>query len=293
MGFKIAENSMREEIIENMKIGFEESDKYVRYFFDNRVDFNNCIVCVEDNKIVSSLHMIPAKIRGENGPIPVDYIYAATTLPAYRLKGYMSRLLKKANRISYLRGNKASILIPANEKLFGFYSKLGYATFYKYKKIIINNSQMKSLIQKRNITFDNFYFENIFDTYTKNHSNLGDVIWNKYDVKFAFDMNKFLGGMNVYTKYGYAMCYIQKQDTIKVAEFSTTHSDVYNLLGNIYSKFPNYSFYKIILPTNHTHINIEGKIFNHGMIKPYTSELKCFVAKLRSNTDPYFSFTLE
>ena len=143
------------------------------------------------------------------------------------------------------------------------------------------------------ITFDNFSFENIFDTYIKNHPNLGDVIWNKYDVKFAFDMNEFLGGMNVYTKYGYAMCYIQNQDTIKVVEFSTTPPDVYNLLGNLYLKFPSYSFYEIILPTNHTLINIEGKIFNHGMIKPYTLELTCFTTKVYSNTAPYFSFTLE
>lgn len=294
MIFKIADISIREKIIENMKIGFEETDSCVRFFFDNKVDLNNCIVCIEDDKIISSLHIIPAKIHGENGPIPVDYIYAATTLPLYRSKGYMSKLIENANKISYLRGNRASILIPATKKLFNFYNKLGYTDFYKYKKIIFNNSQIKSFIQKYSIFSDNFSFKNIFNTYLENHSSLGDTIWDKSDVEYAFNMNKFLDGINVYTKYGYAVCYVQKQDTVKIAEFSTTASDVYNLLGNIYRRLPNHSFYEIILPVHYNHIDTKAEIFNHGLIKPYTSELKYFIQKIHNNKIyPYFSFTLE
>ncbi len=294
MIFKTADGSMREEIIENMKIGFEEPDSCVRFFFDNKVDLNNCIVCIDDNKIISSLHIIPTKIYGENGPIPVDYIYAATTLPEYRSKGYMSKLIESSNKISYLRGSRASILIPANKGLFNFYNKLGYKTFYKYKKITISNSKMKSFVKKYGISFSSFSFENVFNTYLKNHSNLGDTVWSKSDIEYAFNMNEFLDGINVYTNDGYAICYIQKQNTVKIAEFSTIPSDVYNLLGNIYYRLPNYSFYEIILPTNYNHININGEIFNHGLIKPYTSELKYFIKKISNSTcDPYFSFTLE
>lgn len=294
MIFKVASSSVKEEIIENMKIGFDESESCVRFFFDNKVDLNNCIVCIENNKIISSLHIIPTKIYGESGLIPVDYIYAATTLPEYRLKGYMSRLIEASNQISYLRGNRASILIPANEKLFEFYNKLGYKSFYKYKKVIISNFQMKNFMHKANICTKNLSFENVFNMYLKNHINLGDTIWDKPSIEYAFNMNEFLDGINVYTNDGYAICYIQKQNTVKIAEFSTIPSDVYNLLGNIYYRLPNHNFYEIILPANYNHININGEIFNHGLIKPYTSELKYFIKKISDGAiDPYFSFTLE
>ena len=294
MIFKVASPSMKEEIIENMKIGFNETESCVRFFFDNKVKLNNCIVCIENNKIISSLHIIPTKIYTNNGLIPVDYVYAATTLPEYRLKGYMSKLISVSNQISFLRGNKASILIPANEKLFVFYNKLGYKNFYKYKKIVIGNVQMKKFMYNANICTKNLSFDNISDIYLKNHVNLGDTIWDKSSVKYAFNMNEFLGGVNVYTNDGYAICYIQKNNTVKIAEFSTTPSDVYNLLGNIYYKLPNHSLYEIILPTNYNHISIEGKVFDHGLIKPYTSELKYFIKKISDSAiDPYFSFTLE
>ena len=116
MIFKVASPSMKEEIVENMKIGFNETESCVRFFFDNKVKLNNCIVCIENNKIISSLHIIPTKIYTNNGLIPVDYVYAATTLPEYRLKGYMSKLISVSNQISFLRGNKASILIPMSGK---------------------------------------------------------------------------------------------------------------------------------------------------------------------------------
>ena len=277
-----------------MKIGFQETEESVRFFFDKKVDLNNCVVCMEDGKIVSSLHIIPTKIRWEKDSIPVDYIYAATTLPEFRSKGYMSKLICEANKISLLRGNKASILIPATKSLFSFYKKLGYKNFYKYKKVIISNSQMKQFVKKANIFDKTFCLEDVFGVYIKNHVGFGDTVWDKTTVEYAFNINEFLGGVNVFSDNRYAMCYIQKQNTVKIAEFSTSPSDVNNLLGNIYYKLPNYSSYELILPVNYTQINLPGDIFNHGLIKPYTPELDPFVQKVRNdNNCPYFSFTLE
>ncbi len=114
-------------IKELWNIAFPEEPDFNGYFFENIFDFNNTLVLIKDNKVVSMAQMMPYELKNIG---KVTYIYGAATNPKYRKQGLMSKLLNKSFEIDVENGVIASILIPANKPLYDFYGKLGYETCF-------------------------------------------------------------------------------------------------------------------------------------------------------------------
>ena len=56
----------------------------------------------------------------------------------------MGKLLKKSFEIDKSRGVKGSVLIPANQGLFNYYSKFGYETLsYVDTKVMKSTNELK------------------------------------------------------------------------------------------------------------------------------------------------------
>lgn len=102
---------------------FDEDIAFNHWFFDNIFDYKNTIVYKKSNKIVAMLQAMPYRISniGE-----VSYIYGACTKKEYRGCGIMSELINFSFQEDKSNGKIASVLIPANEGLFDFYSRFGY-----------------------------------------------------------------------------------------------------------------------------------------------------------------------
>lgn len=64
--------------------------------------------------------------------ISTSYISGACTHPDYRKHGAMKRLLKETHRCMYEDGVLLASLIPAEEWLFGYYARSGYAPVFGY-----------------------------------------------------------------------------------------------------------------------------------------------------------------
>lgn len=111
---------------------FHDSDEFTDLYFDMRYkdDINRAIR--EDGKIISALQMIPYPMTFCGEVIPTSYISGACTHPDYREHGAMRRLLKDTHRRMYEEGVLLASLIPAENWLFGYYAKSGYAPAFGY-----------------------------------------------------------------------------------------------------------------------------------------------------------------
>ena len=116
--------------IDEMKIMwkdiFGDGDEYLDAFFEEIYQQENTLVHKENGKVAAALYMIPYEMKYGTERFEVMYLYALSTDRQYRGKGIMSDLINKSNYIIKERGYAGSFLIPADEKLYGYYNKFGY-----------------------------------------------------------------------------------------------------------------------------------------------------------------------
>lgn len=98
----------------------------VRAVFSRLSLESECLVAERDGNPVSMLLLLPQRYES----LPVQYIYAASTLPAYWGQGLCGTLLKAAFEIGRSRGQAASFLRPASQGLAEYYTRFGYRPFF-------------------------------------------------------------------------------------------------------------------------------------------------------------------
>ncbi len=121
---------------------FNDSDAFVDLYFRLRYkdDINVCIR--QDDKVVAALQMIPYPMTCLGEVIPTSYISGACTHPDYREQGLMRRLLNETHHRMWQNGALLSTLIPAEEWLFGYYAKSGYASVFAYEEKAISLEEL-------------------------------------------------------------------------------------------------------------------------------------------------------
>lgn len=111
---------------------FHDSDEFTDLYFNMRYkdEINRSVR--KEGKIVSALQLIPYPMTFCGEVIPTAYISGACTHPDYRGHGSMGRLLAETHRRMYEDGIWFSSLIPAEEWLYGYYARSGYAAVFGY-----------------------------------------------------------------------------------------------------------------------------------------------------------------
>ena len=122
----------KDEVKALWKLCFNDSDEFTDLYFKMRYKDEVNRVVHEDGKIISALQMIPYPMTFCGEVIPTSYISGACTHPDYREHGAMRRLLRETHRCMYEDGVLLASLIPAEEWLFGYYAKSGYAPAFGY-----------------------------------------------------------------------------------------------------------------------------------------------------------------
>lgn len=125
----------KEQIIDLWQACFHDSKAFVELYFDKVYRKQNTLAYEEDGKVVSALQMLPYSMTYGGKEIPVSYISGASTYPDAQGKGLMQKLMGQAFAEMKRRGNLLSVLIPAEEWLFRFYHKTGYAEVMFYKEL--------------------------------------------------------------------------------------------------------------------------------------------------------------
>ncbi len=88
-----------------------------------------CLVAERDGAVVSMVFLLPAQLQAAT-LLPIQYIYAAATLPSHRGQGLFGGLLTEALSVARQRGQVASFLRPATPSLCEYYGRFGYRPFF-------------------------------------------------------------------------------------------------------------------------------------------------------------------
>lgn len=140
-----ATNKTKPAVSSMWKICFGDTDAYIDLIFSNKYKNENTLIYSEGDKAVAALQMQPYYIRMYNQVIPFYYLVGLCTLPEYRNRGYMGQLINEAFEVMRSRNIPLSVLLPAEEWLYGYYEKFGFIqTFEKDIRPI----DLKSIVQE-------------------------------------------------------------------------------------------------------------------------------------------------
>lgn len=164
---------------------FGDEEKYLNSFFSHMYSNDNTLIWLEDDKVVAMLYIIPYDMIIDNKKVPIMYLYALATNPDYRGIGIMSKLIEKAHSLGQSRGYTFSALIPASLKLFNYYKKFDYQTFFFKTKLTLSH---EDLINISPIDIYETNIDSLWDLYiTSKFYNENSIILNKD--QFIFSIN--------------------------------------------------------------------------------------------------------
>lgn len=117
---------------------FRDDDRFIDLFFKSKFSFERSLAVYDSDKPVSMLFFPSYDICVGGRKSRAGYILGAATKDAFRGQGIMFSLLCEAHDRMRAQGDEYSLLIPADEGLYGFYEKSGYMPLIK-KRIIEHN----------------------------------------------------------------------------------------------------------------------------------------------------------
>lgn len=113
------------------KLVFADSNQYIDLFFARQYRGNETLIDTDNGAVRAMLFFPRYSFRIGKRLVPAGYICGAATHPDHRKKGIMAGLIERAHIEMSLRGDEYSMLIPADESLYSYYSRFGYSPFFR------------------------------------------------------------------------------------------------------------------------------------------------------------------
>lgn len=169
--------------IYNKSFNYEPND--LDYIFDNCLGNGYCKVNELNNKLLSSLFLIPVTmcVKQSNNNYKKyfgNYIYGACTNPEYRGKGHMSALLNYCNELTS-GSNDFNMLAIEDKSLQNFYSRLDYEPVW-YSRV--KNFNITELSDNNNIEIFPLTKQNLINM-------ISDNMYRGFGLYTMFDDNVF------------------------------------------------------------------------------------------------------
>lgn len=165
---------------------FPDSQMVIHFFFQHCYRPEQCLTVVRDGGVVSALHLLSAQLVTENGRCPVQYIYAAATLPEYRNTGCMTQLLQAAEELAVQRGIPFTAVVPAGQSLFGYYERSGFVLYFETRTVRVKREELKQLAHRGREQRAQVSSRLLSSVRTDAlRSGVGNVIWDRGAFSFA------------------------------------------------------------------------------------------------------------
>lgn len=174
---------------------FFEEQTAVDLFFDCNADSFSAYCVKDGDKVVSALYLLPAALNGKKA----HYLCGASTCDEYRRQGIMGRLIEYALSDARKNGDIYSALFPANEKLYSFYGKFGYAPECTAKRLTFTRARLEA--DCKNISFETPDFEQLQKACFKNNF----ILQNNNFIEFAIRYYGFYGVKSICSKNCFAL----------------------------------------------------------------------------------------
>ncbi len=124
---------MKQEVMDLWRLCFEDTEEFIRFYFSKKYKEENTLVYRDkQGDVIAALQMPLYPITFAGTLVQAGYISGACTHPLARAQGIMTKLLQEAFGVMRKRGIPLSTLIPANDWLYGYYGKMGYATVFDF-----------------------------------------------------------------------------------------------------------------------------------------------------------------
>lgn len=192
---------------------FNDTPKFVNNFLTH-FGIENILLCEEDEQIKSMLFVQKTQLNFQASKInyPLHYIYACATLPQFRGKGLMEKLLEKAFQNACAENAMGTFLTPASEQLANYYRKLAFTNFFNQKVLICNRNKIinDSKINNSSEISGSDYFEK-----------RNKLLFESNYVVWSFSFFSFLkteGYLFFQTKNS-IYCYTKSANNIQIHEF--------------------------------------------------------------------------
>jgi len=159
---KNADDTTMQYVRQMWKICFDDTEEFMDLYFSEKYQNENTLIYFEKNLPVASLQMLPYFFTFCGVEIPVSYISGACTLPKFRNKGYMGKLMIKSFEVMNERNIPLSILVPADNQLCSYYEKYGFETVFDEGE---KSELLKSILDEAITNFDNAFacFNDLFN----------------------------------------------------------------------------------------------------------------------------------
>ena len=244
---------------------FNDTSAGYKTFFKNNRKNLRIYVARDDTQIVSALYHITCTVAGEQA----HYLFGASTTAKQRNKGIMQKLVKYSLNDALLLGDKFSLLYPANDSLYGYYSRFGYERKCHRKQTKITRDSLMHIAE-----YGGFCLSMTVNSMAKlriNGIDNSSVCFDSEYIKYSVAATKHYGGYVVCSGSGYALIEEDKFGECVVSELFAEKDDVFSLLGKVLeaSKAKRFVFN---YPLNMKVFN-EEKVVEDGMIN-FLSDLK-------------------
>ena len=124
----------KQQVIDLWRLSFNDTEEFIRLYFDRVYKEENTLVIEKDGQVVSALQMLPYTMTYYGTEISVAYISGACTHPSMRGKGLMRQLIQNAYEEMKYRSVAVTALIPADPWLFDYYREQGYTEAFDYSE---------------------------------------------------------------------------------------------------------------------------------------------------------------
>ncbi|HBF6552841.1 TPA: GNAT family N-acetyltransferase [Clostridioides difficile] len=147
----------KEEEIESIKeiwsYCFNDTESFMKYYFNDKYKSENTVVALDEGKIISSLQLNQYKLLLNSKVYNTSYVVGVSTLPEGRGAGYMNKVMKFTLNELYKKGQLVSILMPIDYRL---YRRFGYEHCYDQIEYTINTDDLKNFKSSGKMIKSNF-----------------------------------------------------------------------------------------------------------------------------------------
>ncbi len=189
---------------------FGDEEEYIKLFFKEAYYDGECFAETDGDEVVSAFYLLKCSIKCRGKIYRGRYLYAAATLPRYRGRGLMGKLIKEAQDYIKTEGLDYIALVPATDSLYDYYGKFAFKeSMYKYR--LVTDKKIATLRVFGEIT-DPSEFHRI-----RSSADCDMLLYNEVGNRYAFECLKFVG--NRFFAVDDSSCYIENE------EFFSSKSD--------------------------------------------------------------------
>lgn len=248
------------------KACFLDHDSYVEFIFNEWQ--RDMLVLSEEGEPVSMLSVQEFDLYLSGAAIPAAYIYAVATAPERQGKGLGAELLRQANKILRERGRRCSALVPASERLFGYYGRLGYENAFRLRFAEVSAAELAPCAGWSAEESD---FPAVYEYMERFYSGRDAALWPRDYLAFVGNESRYYGGGVLLLRRngaaaGYAVGY-RIGSLCLVKELAVPPEDIPGALAAVHAVFGAGS-YRLYLPPD-SGATFTNRFLPFGMIQWY------------------------